>query len=161
MKDRRSFFEKLTGSIRLKEDSFEDEEEEVSFTENVSPSPARILVTEESWEEEEEGQIAVDVYETEGEIIIKSIVGGVRPEDLDISIGRQVVTIKGKRETEKNINEEDYVLQELYWGSFSRTVTLPAEVDVEESEAVERHGLLIIRMPKVDIHRQTKLKVKG
>ena len=89
------------------------------------------------------------------------MVAGVKPEDLDISITRDMVTIKGKRETERFINEEDYYHKELYWGSFSRTIMLPSEVDVEESEAIEKHGLLILRLPKIDKSRQTRLKVKG
>jgi HSP20 family protein len=101
------------------------------------------------------------MYQTPAEIVIKSMVAGVKPEDLDISIARDVVTIKGKRETERFVREEDYFHQELYWGSFSRTIMLPAEIDVEEADAVEKHGLLIIRLPKVDKNRQTRLKVKG
>ena len=103
----------------------------------------------------------MDVYQTPTEIIIKSMVAGVKPEDLDISITRDMVTIKGKRETERYVKEDDYFHQELYWGSFSRTVMLPAEVDVEESEAIEKHGLLILRLPKIDKNKQTRLRVKG
>lgn len=112
-------------------------------------------------EEPEEGQLTVDVYQTPTEIVIKSMVSGVKPEDLDISITRDMVTIKGKRETERFVKDEDYFHQELYWGSFSRTIMLPAEVDVEESEAIEKHGLLILRLPKIDKNRQTRLRVKG
>ena len=117
----------------------------------------------ESWEEEdvEEGQLTVDLYQTPTEIIIKSMVAGVKPEDLDISITRDMVTIKGKRETERFVKDEDYFHQELYWGSFSRTIMLPAEIEVEEADAVEKHGLLIIRLPKIDKNKQTRLKVKG
>ncbi len=153
MKDNRSFFEKLTGSIRM------DEAEEEEIVESkLTKTPKH-----DDWltEEEEEGQLTVDVYQTASEIVIKSMVAGVKPEDLDISITRDMVTIKGKRETEKFVGEEDYYHRELYWGSFSRTVMLPAEVDVEEAEAIEKHGLLILRLPKVDKNRQTRLRVKG
>lgn len=119
--------------------------------------------TGEAWfdEEETEGELTVDVYQTPSEIVIKSMVAGVKPEDLDISITRDMVTIKGKRETERFVKEEDYYHQELYWGSFSRTIMLPSEVEVEEADAVEKHGLLIIRLPKIDKNKQTRLKVKG
>lgn len=112
-------------------------------------------------EEPEEGELTVDVYQTPSEIVIKSMVSGVKPEDLDISITRDMVTIKGKRETERYVKDEDYFHQELYWGSFSRTIMLPAEVDVEESEAIEKHGLLILKLPKIDKNKQTRLRVKG
>ena len=152
MKDTRSFFEKLTGSIRM--DDLADVEPVKKPAKNGSG---------ESWLEEEadEGQLTVDVYQTPTEIIIKSMVAGVKPEDLDISITRDMVVIKGKRETERFVKEDDYFHQELYWGSFSRTIMLPAEIEVEESDAIEKHGLLIIKLPKVDKNRQTRLKVKG
>jgi HSP20 family protein len=89
------------------------------------------------------------------------MVAGVKPEDLDVSITRDMVTIKGKRETERNVSDDDYYHRELYWGSFSRTIMLPAEVEVEECDAVEKHGLLIITLPKIDKHKQAKLRVKG
>ncbi len=159
MKDTRSFFEKLTGSMRMDEDL---EEEEIIPDKNPATKSAQNSKNDD-WivEEEEEGQLTVDVYQTPGEIVIKSMVAGVKPEDLDISITRDMVTIKGKRETERFVKEEDYFHRELYWGSFSRTIMLPAEVDVEEAEAIEKHGLLILRLPKVDKNKQTRLRVKG
>ena len=154
MKDKLSFFEKLTGSIRMDEDDVE-----------TAPSklPEKPKREDTDWlaEEPEEGQLTVDVYQNPSEIIIKSMVAGVKPEDLDISITRDMVIIKGKRETERYVKDEDYFHQELYWGSFSRTIMLPAEVDVEEAEAIEKHGLLILRLPKIDKNKQTRLRVKG
>jgi HSP20 family protein len=151
-KDNRSFFEKLTGAVRL-----EDEEEH-----QVSVGESRPAVNN-AWEEEQvdEGELAVDVYQNSSEIIIKTMVAGVRPEDLDVSISRDMVTVKGRRENERMINEGDYFHRELYWGTFSRTVVLPQEIDVDTAEAVEKHGLLIIKLPKLDKNRQTKIKVKG
>lgn len=167
MKDNRSFFEKLTGVVKM-DDIPEDDEIESSDnlrTSHTNKLPQRNESVSQTptWDEEEpeEGQLTVDVYQNSSEVIIKTMVAGVRPEDLDISITRDMVIIKGKRETERAIKEEDYFHQELYWGSFSRTIMLPAEVEVEESEAVEKHGLLIIRMPKIDKHKQTRLRVKG
>ncbi len=151
MKDNRSFFEKLTGSMKMDETADTDE-----TPRKVGASVATLLD-----EETEEGELTVDVYQTQSEIVIKSMVAGVKPEDLDIDITRDTVTIKGKRETERFIKDEDYFHQELYWGSFSRTIMLPAEVQVDEAEAVEKHGLLIIRLPKTDKNRQAKLRVKG
>ena len=167
MKDTRSFFEKLTGAVKIDETNYDqDIPLQTTAKRTLSPAPQNRTVQpvqQSDWmeEESEEGQLTVDVYQTGNDIIVKCMVAGVRPEDLEITITRDMVTIKGKRETEKNIVEEDYFHQELYWGSFSRTVMLPAEVDVEESEAVEKHGLLIIKLPKIDRHKQAKLKVKG
>jgi HSP20 family protein len=109
----------------------------------------------------EEGELAVDVYQTPTHIIIKAMIAGVRPEDLDLSITRDMVTLRGKRERHIEGTAGDYFFQELYWGSFSRTIVLPQEVDIENADATEKHGLLTLRMPKLDKGRQTKLKIKS
>lgn len=150
-KKKRSFLERLTGSISLDEDDvLEAPESEVPQT------------SEEDWmdQEAEEGQLTVDVYQTPEEIVIKSMVAGVRPEDLNISITRDMVTIKGQRKEESGIMEGDYFFKELYWGNFSRTILLPEEIDPDGAEAVEKHGMLTIRLPKIDKEKVQKVKVK-
>lgn len=116
---------------------------------------------EDNWMEEEEGQLTVDVYQTPGDIIVQTMVAGVRPEDLQINIARDMITIKGKREENRTINEDNYFTKELYWGAFSRTILLPQEIETEEAEATERHGLLTIKLPKIDKDRKMNLKVKS
>jgi HSP20 family molecular chaperone IbpA len=156
MPNKRSFFERLTGTVKLDEDFETEEMPEEKF--QGSRSISNNMMDEE---EDEVGQLTVDVYETPSEIIIKTMVAGVKPEDLDVSITRDSVTISGKREEDRTVSGSDYIHRELYWGAFSREITLPEEIDVEESEAIEKFGLLIIRLPKIDKNRQTKLKVKG
>ncbi len=146
---KRSFFERFTGAVKLDDGIGE---------ETVSIIPSHPM---SSTEEEEEGQLSVDVYETASEIIIKTMVAGVKPEDLDVTITRDSVTIRGKREEDRTYNTEDYIHRELYWGTFSRIIPLPEEIDVEESEAIEKYGLLILHLPKIDKDRKTKLKVRG
>jgi HSP20 family protein len=155
MQNKRSFFERLTGAVKLEE---EDEATMPEITETEVPVS---YSDDSSYEEEEEGQLTVDVYNTHSDIIIKTMVAGVKPEDLDVTITRDSVTIRGKREEERSISSDDYIHRELYWGTFSRIIDLPEEIDVEESEAVEKYGLLILKMPKLDKNKQTKLKVKG
>ncbi|HEY4496283.1 MAG TPA: Hsp20/alpha crystallin family protein [Candidatus Paceibacterota bacterium] len=151
-KEKRSFFERLTGAVNIPADNEEREINVASTDEKLS-----------EWLEEEsgDGQLAVDVYQTPDDIFIRAMVAGVKAEDLDISITRDMVTIKGLREGSQEISEENFFFKELYWGSFSRTILLPQEVEVEESEASEKNGLLTIRLPKVDKGRQTKLRVKS
>lgn len=110
---------------------------------------------------EEEGQLSVDVYQTPTDIVVQTMTAGVRPEDLQITICRDMITIKGKREENKTINKDNYFAQELYWGSFSRTVMLPQEVEPEEAEAIEKHGLLIIKLPKIDKDKKSTVKIKS
>lgn len=127
---------------------FEDEEEVTYETE-----------TEESIESE--GQLGVDVYETPQSIIIKAMIAGVPPESLDISLSREVITIRGHREAVDHMHENDYFLRELYWGSFSRTIILPQEIEMDEAEAIEEHGLLTLTLPKIDKEKQRTLYVKS
>lgn len=156
---KRSFFEKLTGSVSIDDEDFEIEEE-VTVKGNGKLPP--LNNSGSSWLEEEsgEGQLAVDVYQTEKEVVVKTMVAGVKKEDLEISLSRDMITIKGRRDEEKGVPEEDYFHRELYWGSFSRSIMLPHEVEIEEAEAIEDQGLLTVRLPKVDKEKQTKLKVK-
>ena len=114
-----------------------------------------------NWEEEQEAELTIDLYQTPSEIIIQTMIAGVHPDNLNINITRDSITIRGKREENQSINKENYVVQELYWGTFSRTMALPEEVNPEEAEAIEKHGLLIIRLPKIDKNKETKLKVKS
>lgn len=169
-KDGRSFFERLTGTVSV--DDFD--EEQAREVKKQMPRDAiqerELEITHEdkggdtgSFLEEagEEGQLTVDVFNTPNEIVIKAIVAGVKPEDLDISITRDMVTVRGKREEHKEVAHEDYFYKELYWGAFSRTILLPQEIEVEQATASEKHGLLTIRLPKIDKEKQTKLKVKS
>ena len=147
----KSFFDKLTGSVNIDDN---DDNFDLEISEGDSQQPS------ENWEEED-GELSVDVYDEGDKIILKTMVAGVRPEDLDVSITRDMVTIKGVRQEESSVNKENYYHKELYWGSFSRTVMLPAEVDIEESKATEKHGLLILELPKIDKERRTKLHIKN
>ena len=149
-RDRRSFFERLTGAISVRDDDHIYNEVE-ERQETIAPQENHI----------EEGELSIDVFQTQNEIIIKTMVAGVKPEDLDVSISRDMVTIKGKREGERSVADDDYFHRELYWGTFSRTIVLPQEIDVDLAEAIEKHGLLIIKLPKLNKHRQAKLKVRG
>ncbi len=153
-KDKKSFFERLTGSM-----SFEENDQ----SEKTSENGVKKISDKNSWinDENEEGQLTVDVYQTADDIVIKTMVAGVRPEDLDISITRDMVVVKGSRGESHEVKQDDYFTKELYWGSFSRTILLPQEIDVEGAEASEKHGLLIIKLPKLDKSRQTKLKVRS
>lgn len=157
-KEKRSFFERLTGTMKVNKDEVENEMIEKQLRVKSSGKISENLWPENA--EEEEGQLAVDVHQTPSEIVIKTMVAGVHPEDLDISITRDMVTIKGRREGERTVQEEDYFHKELYWGSFSRTIMLPQEIEVEDAEATEKHGLLILRLPKINKNKETKVKVK-
>ncbi len=90
----------------------------------------------------------------------QSQVAGVAPEDLDVSISQEMVIIRGSRKETYEADDDDYFHKELYWGSFARTILLPAEVKSEEAVAEIKHGLLTIRLPKIDKQKQTKLRIR-
>ena len=161
----KSFFEKLTGASNI-----DDEMEELSgiHSEQINESSVQESPNEEgeinnTWmeEEAETGELTIDMYQTPSDVIIKTMVAGVKPDDLDVSITRDMVTITGERSERNIVDEKDYFSRELYWGSFSRTITLPEEIDIEGAEAKEEHGLLVLTLPKVDKEKQTKVKVKS
>ncbi len=153
---KQSFFERLTGTISLKRRS-SDFEEEVAVVESPRESSFS------GWDQVEEavGELTVDVYQTNEDIVIQAMVAGVPSDDLTVSATREMVTIKGKRSAPSGIAQENYFYQELYWGSFSRTILLPAEIEVEEVEATERRGLLTIKLPKIDKTRTQNVKIKS
>ncbi|HVS79404.1 MAG TPA: Hsp20/alpha crystallin family protein [Candidatus Paceibacterota bacterium] len=167
-RDKRSFFERLTGAVKIDEPDEEASEEEYEEREEpTAPATFRQQSVDHQgmaqWaqEEEEEGQLSVDVYQDNNDIVIKTMVAGVKPEDLEVSISRDMVTIKGRREQGRTIRDEDFFHQELYWGTFSRTIVLPHEIDPDGAEAMEKYGLLIIKLPKLDKNRSTRLRVKS
>ncbi|MDE2071125.1 MAG: Hsp20/alpha crystallin family protein [Patescibacteria group bacterium] len=161
---KRSLLDWLTGGESA--DDFNFDELEVA-----TPAPRgskKIPITKEddeplafSSEDDAVGELAIDMHQTPTHIIIKAMIAGVRPDDLDVSITRDSVTIRGKRERATEGQAGDFFFQELYWGSFARTIMLPQEVEIEEAEATEKHGLLVIKLPKLDKGRQAKLKVKS
>jgi len=154
MRRKRSFFEKLTGAVHV--DDFDDEDVEEMVIPNSEEEDADTPEIPE-----DSGQLSIDVVNKEDKILIRAMIAGVKPQDLDVQISRDMVTIIGSREEEIEVEERDYYHRELYWGSFSRNILLPEEVDVEAAEAKEKHGLLEIRLPKIDKHRKTKLNVKS
>ncbi len=144
----------MTGAVRLEEE--DNLPPEPPMPQRGSVKPHHLIE-----EIEEEAELTVDVYNTPSEIVIKTMVPGVRPEDLDVSITRDSVTIRGERSEDRTVSDEDYIHRELYWGAFTRTIPLPEEISVDDADATEKHGILILRLPKLDKNRQTRLKVKG
>ena len=139
-----------TEPIETKEPDSKEEERPVDKTET----------NKEKWFEQE-GQLAVDVYETDGELVIQSAIAGVKPEDLNVSIENDRVLIKGERTEKEKIEGKNYFYQECYWGQFSREIMLPAETDPSRAEASMKEGVLTIRLPKIEREKKRKIQVKS
>jgi HSP20 family protein len=184
-KEKKSFFERLTGAQNVQPSGsamphmsagslpvFTDEVETTVtmheapiFHEPAAPSwstpTAPSFASEAVSDDDAEGQLTIDVYQTENDIVIKSTIAGVKPEDLDVSINNDMVTIKGERSNEEQVDGGNYYYQECYWGSFSRSVLLPVDVIPEKADASLKNGILTIRLPKADTTKTKKIQVRG
>jgi HSP20 family protein len=198
-KQKKSFFEKITGIKKIEEDDDEQEvqignerqeyrdqkddykfpqyeeafeEEETDYDElpsldrddGVAPAhPQRFSSSPQGNKElvDSEGQLTIDVYQTDDDVVIKSTIAGVKPEDLDVNINNDMVTIRGERKQDEEVDGENYYYQECYWGQFSRSVILPVEIITEKAEATMKNGILTIRLPKADVTKTRKIQVRG
>ncbi len=171
---KKTFLERLTGTspaddrradqslghASTEESSDEDHDAEDNTAVMYTSSNEETIESDPDEDEEQEAGLAIDMYETDNELIIQSMIAGVAPENLHISITRDLVTITGKR-IAPGVPQDNYITQELYWGLFSRAIALPFEIDTDGAEAVEKYGLLIIRLPKIDSNKVQELKVKA
>lgn len=114
----------------------------------------------EWFSEDYEGQLSVDVFQTPNEIVIKSTIAGVEPDDLDIFLNDDLLTIRGKREQTKEEKDANYFYKECYWGGFSRSIILPVEVNPDKIDAELKNGLLTIRLPKIERSKTVTINVK-
>ncbi len=171
-KQKKSFMQKLVGSKSNQEDDSQpmhieaDNQEDIVIPENSSNED----LMQSEWENSEnetdndndgEGQLTIDVYQTDDEIVIKSTIAGVKPEDLDVSINNDMVTIKGERKGEEEVVADNYYYQECYWGTFSRSVVLPVDVISDKIDASLKNGILTIKFPKAEKNKAKKIQVRG
>jgi len=150
------FFKKLKNEI-----DFDDENEIVEEVEKkgnkqsskkkIEKKQAPIQKAKEESEDwmKTDGQLAIDVYQTKSSFVIQAPVAGIKPEDLDISVENDFLIIKGKREKTEEIQEKDYFYQECYWGSFSRKVSLPEDLDPSKIKASLKKGILTVKIPMI------------
>lgn len=179
VKVKKSFLEKLTGARQIDEDIYETGrhidtrlepqrdfyEEQKESEVFVSPSSRPVVRDDNNYSrsssDDSEGQLTIDVYQTDSDIVIKSTIAGVKPEDLDVSINNDMITIRGERKQDESILPENYYYQECYWGGFSRSVILPIDIVPDKVEASMKNGILTIRMPKANNTRTKKIQVRG
>jgi HSP20 family molecular chaperone IbpA len=109
----------------------------------------------------EEGSLAIDVHHTPQEVVLTAPIAGVRPEDIEVSITEDVLTIKGKRVKNEDIPPENVLVNECFWGNFSRSYPLPFKVLAEKTTAQVKDGVLIIKLPKADAIKTQVIKVKS
>lgn len=157
------FFEELAGERPIAEEEYKIELTKASSSvvarkphvEIKEPKPEKIEA-----DDEPEGQLTIDVYQTPTDIYVESAIAGVSPDDIDINVTNDSITIRGARHREKEASDEDYFYKECYWGRFSRSVILPQEVDPEGASVSFKNGILKVKLPKLSRKKSKKLKVR-
>jgi len=148
----KTFLKKFSNKNKAEEDEIEEEVEEIE---------EEIEEDDDEWlEDKEEGQLSIDVYQTAEKLVVKSTIAGVKPNDIDISIDNDMLTIRGKREMINEVSESDYLYRECYWGSFSRSIILPFEVKANKIDAFLENGVLTVTLPKAQSEKKISIKVK-
>ena len=151
-----SFFSKLLGKKGNTEEEIENNKDgKVKNIKNKADN------SQEEWAADYEGQLTIDVYQTDEDIIIKSTIAGVTPENIDVTIDNDMVIIKGERKNCVDAKEEDYYYQECYWGSFSRSVILPCDIEADKIQAELKNGILTVILPKAHKSKTKKISVKS
>jgi len=154
-----SFFEKLKGTkqeVSVEEESAEEKpiiekpKARVKKAEKAKPNNQERKELFEA-----EGQLAIDLYQTDSEVVIQAPIAGVKKEDLDIMIENDVIVIKGRREEPEETEEKNYFYQECYWGPFSRQIIMPVEGDPSRAEATMKNGILTIRIPRIEREKKS------
>jgi HSP20 family protein len=105
--------------------------------------------------------VPLDVYESEDELVVKASLPGVEPEDVDVSITGDTLSIKGEFKSEEETEKPSYHRQERRYGGFHRALTLPTQVEADKAEAVFEHGVLTLTVPKAETEKPKTIKVKA
>jgi len=166
-----NIFKRIAGLDRARPDPeeaalYEESENETAveeeLEEELEQEEEASTKTTEDWppEQYEEGQLSIDVYQTPEHLVVKSTIAGVKPEDIDISINNDMLTIRGRREMNEVVRDQDYLYRECYWGSFSRSIILPIEIKAEKIEAFLENGVLTVMLPKAKTSKQISIKVR-
>ena len=106
-----------------------------------------------------ESYFPVDLFETNDDVVVKASLPGVKPEDIDVSVTGQLLTLKGESKAETESQEQNYYRRERRHGTFVRQFTLPVEVDSEKAQASFEHGVLELKLPKAEAMKPKSIKI--
>ena len=132
---------------------------EVPATDVEATEDIAVATSQET--EEEEGQLTIDVYQTPDDVVVLSTIAGVKSADLEITLNNDLLTIRGSRTNPSTAKQEDYFYQENYWGTFSRSVILPVDVDGDKVRAELKDGVLKVLLPKATKAKTKRIKVSA
>ena len=105
--------------------------------------------------------LALDVAESDDEFIVKASIPGIKPDDLDITVTKNTLTIKGEMRKEEETEDERYHLRERRYGHFARSITLPTSVDADRIEANYESGVLVLHLPKTEEMKPKRIEVRS
>ena len=112
------------------------------------------------WPENGGGGFKIDMYQTEDSVVVKASLPGIKPEEMDISVTGDGVTIRGEHKEEQEIKEEAYLRKEQSYGSFCRAITVLVDVKSDKAEAVFENGIMTLTLPKAEEVKTRSIKVK-
>ncbi len=130
-------------------------EEEALFPEKNSDDDEEFFSHEDY-----EGELQMDVYETEDSIFLRSAIPGVSKEDLDVAVSHDMVTIRGRRKEPPYPEGAEYLFQECFWGNFSRSIVLPVEINTKKMSANLENGILLVKLPKIRKDKTHIIQIK-
>ena len=110
---------------------------------------------------DQDGELVVDVYETGAEFVVSTAIAGIQIKDLDISLEKDMMIIKGNRCDPNDNPDKKYFYQECYWGPFSRKIVLPENIDIDSADAQMDKGVLTIKIPKNEDFGKGKVGIKS
>ena len=162
-----NFFQKYLASAKtplpkisgLKKKPEEKKEESQDFVQKTLDQEQEQEKEQNNWLEAE-GQLVLDVFRKEDNLIIRAPIAGVKSEDIDITIENDFISIKGERKKQEEKKEDCFFYKECYWGKFSREIVLPCEVDSQRAKADMKEGVLIISLPIIERKENKKLEIK-
>ena len=164
MSDTNDFFEQLAG-VKYGEDDIEPQLTKANARPLRKNNEGATALAEKEDEDElafedAEGHLTIDVFQDDNNIYIESAIAGVDPDNIDVAITPESVSIKGSRKRKEVVKKEDYLYQECFWGNFSRSVILPQEIDADRAQASLKNGVLKIILPKIQRTKSKKVRVK-
>jgi HSP20 family protein len=109
---------------------------------------------------DQDGELVVDVFETNSDFVVSAAIAGVQIKDIDISLEKEMMVIKGNRCDPHDHPDKKYFYQECYWGPFSRKIVLPENIDIDKADAQMDKGVLTIKIPKNEDTGRGKIGIK-
>lgn len=105
--------------------------------------------------------LVIDMYETKNEVVVKAALPGVKPEEVEVTLTGDTLTIRGETKEENEVKEKDYIRKERREGSFSRSLTLPSGLNADKAEATFENGVLMLKIPKREESKPKSIKVRA